>query len=296
MGIAEIILVLIVGIVVFALFSMRKKGGGSQQRPPGMEDGQSQRQQNFQNPDSTMRSGKRSGYAKWVGGGLGWVFGGPIGAILGVALGSMFDGMNSGKYEYQNSPRGNFALSLLVLSAAVMKADQKVVRSELEYVRSFFINQFGVEEGNRMIAMLREILKQEINVQDVSVQVGKYTDYPVKLQLLHYLFGISASDNLYHTDEVEVISVIARYMGISGSDFNSVRAMFVKSTDWAYEVLEITPQATDEEVKRAYREMAKKHHPDKVASLGEDIRRAATEKFQKISAAYEEIKRQRGIS
>ncbi len=296
MGIAEIILVAIIGIVIYALYSMRKKPSDSQQRRQGIDNDQSQRQQHFQNPDDPGRSGKRSGYAKWVGGGLGWVFGGPIGAILGVALGSMFDGMNSGKYEYQNSPRGNFALSLLVLSAAVMKADQKVVRSELEYVRSFFITQFGDVEGNRMISMLREILKQDINVQDVSVQVGKFTDYPSKLQLLHYLFGISASDNLYHPDEVGVISVIARYMGISGSDFNSVRAMFIKSTDWAYDVLEITPQATDDEVKRAYREMAKKHHPDKVASLGEDIRRAATEKFQKISAAYEEIKKQRGIS
>ena len=71
--------------------------------------------------------------------------------------------------------------------------------------------------------------------------------------------------------------------------------MFVRSTGWAYDVLEITSTATDEEVKKAYREMAKKHHPDKVASLGEDVKKAATEKFQKISAAYEELKKQRGI-
>jgi DnaJ like chaperone protein len=176
-----------------------------------------------------------------------------------------------------------------------MKADQKIVRSELDYVRNFFINQFGVEEGNRMISMLKEILKQDINVQDVSVQVGQYTEYAVKLQLLHYLFGIAASDNLYHPDEVEMIAVISRYMGISGADYNSVKAMFVKSTGWAYEVLEVSPDASDDEVKKAYRDMAKKHHPDKVASLGEDIKRAATEKFQKINAAYEEIKKQRGI-
>ena len=147
MGIAEIILVAIVGIVVYALYSMRKKPSGSRQHPPDMDSGQAQQRQSFQSQDESVGRGKKSGYAKWVGGGLGWVFGGPIGAILGVALGSMFDGMSSGKYEYQNSPRGNFALSLLVLSAAVMKADQKVVRSELEYVRSFFVNQFGSEEG-----------------------------------------------------------------------------------------------------------------------------------------------------
>ena len=106
----------------------------------------------------------------------------------------MFDGMNAGNVSYQGTPRGDFAMSLLVLSAAVMKADNKVVKSELEFVRNFFIHQFGGDEGTRLISMLREILKQDINVQQVSVQVGQYTDYSVKLQLVHYLFGIAAAD------------------------------------------------------------------------------------------------------
>ena len=187
-------------------------------------------------------------------------------------------------------------MSLLVLSAAVMKADQKVVKSELEFVRNFFVTQFGVDEGTRLISMLREILKQEINVQQVSVQVGQYTDYPVKLQLVHYLFGIAAADGQYHPDEVAMISTIATFMGIPAAEFTSIKAMFVKNFNWAYDVLEITTGASDEEVKKAYREMAKKHHPDKVAHLGEDVKMSATAKFQEISAAYEEIKKQRGIN
>jgi DnaJ like chaperone protein len=296
MGIGEIIAVLILGIVLYAVFSMRKKTGTkdnqeSRHKPAG--GGANPGRTENQPGDRKPRTG---GYAKWVGGGLGWVFGGPIGAILGVALGSMFDGMNSGQYAYRGTPRGDFSMSLLVLSAAVMKADQRVLKSELEYVRSFFARQFGEDEGNRLIRMLQEILKQEINVREVSVQVGQFTDYPVKLQLVNYLFGIAAADNQYHPDEVEMISVIAGYMGVSSADFTSIRAMFVKSTGWAFEVLEITSEATDDEVKKAYREMAKKHHPDKVAHLGDDIRKSATEKFQKISAAYEEIKKQRGMN
>jgi len=296
MGIGEIIVIAIVGIVLYAVFSMRKKSGSVDPRGNGQDTSSSGSSGGRkERPDNPGKQHK-SGYAKWVGGGLGWVFGGPIGAILGVALGSMFDGMNSGQQAYQGTRRGDFAMSLLVLSAAVMKADRRVVRSELEFVRSFFVQQFGAEEGNRLISMLQEILKQEINVREVSIQVGQYTDYPVKLQLLHYLFGIAAADNVYHPDEVELISVISRYMAVSDADFNSVRAMFVKSTGWAYDVLEITSGATDDEVKKAYREMAKKHHPDKVAHLGEDIRKAATEKFQKISSAYDEIKKQRGMN
>ena len=310
MGIGEIIVVIIVVIVLYAVFSMRKKPGdpgsgssGTDRPGAGSSDNNSSGNGYKSNETSSSGNGgnpysgtrRKSGYAKWLGGGLGWVFGGPIGAILGVALGSVFDGMSTGKDAYQGTPRGDFAMSLLVLSAAVMKADQKIVRSELEFVRNFFVHQFGNEEGNRLIRMLQEILKQDINVQEVSIQVGQYTDYPVKLQLVNYLFGIAAADGLYHPDEVDVISAIAGYMGISSSDFTSIKAMFVKSTGWAYDVLEISSGATDDEVKKAYRDMAKKHHPDKVSHLGEDIKKSATEKFQKVSAAYEEIKKQRGM-
>jgi DnaJ like chaperone protein len=295
MGIGEIIVVIIIGIVLYAVFSMRKKPSEPGPQPSGEpftpgNNGNGQADPQYGGPK------RKTGYAKWVGGGLGWVFGGPIGAILGVALGSMFDGMNTGNFKYQGTPRGDFAMSLLVLSAAVMKADQKIVKSELEFVRTFFVNQFGEEEGNRLVSMLREILKQDINVQEVGLQVGQYTDYAVKLQLIHYLFGIAASDGQYHPDEVDMIASISGFMGVSSGDFTSIKAMFIKSTGWAYDVLEITSGATDEEVKKAYREMAKKHHPDKVASLGEDVRKAATEKFQKINAAYEELKKQRGIN
>jgi DnaJ like chaperone protein len=206
----------------------------------------------------------------------------------------MLDGKEYAQYAYRGTARGDFSMSLLVLSAAVMKADQKVVRSELDYVRNFFLSQFGEAEASRLILMMREILKQEINVRDVSIQVGQSMDYPSRLQLLHYLFGIASADGTYHPEEVAVIEAISGYMGITSADFASLRAMFVKSISWAYDVLEITSTASDEEVKRAYRDLAKKHHPDKVAHLGEDIRKAATEKFQQINLAYEEIKKQRG--
>jgi len=295
MGIGEIIVIVMIGVVVYALFSMRKKP--SEQEPPrDPADAGNQGSQGRQDNSRGFRAPGRRGYAKWVGGGLGWVFGGPIGAILGVALGSMFDGAGTAQSAYRGTPRGDFAMSLLVLSAAVMKADQRVLRSELDFVRAFFIRQFGEEEGNRLISMLQEILKQDINVQEVSMQVGRYTEYPVRLQLINYLFGIAAADGLYHPDEVDMISTIAGYMGVSSADFTSVKAMYVKSAGWAYDVLEITSNATNDEVKKAYREMAKKHHPDKVAHLGEDIKKSATEKFQKINAAYEEIKKQRGMA
>jgi DnaJ like chaperone protein len=234
-------------------------------------------------------------YAKWIGGGLGWAFGGPIGGILGFVFGSMVDGMSAGTYEYKPTQTGDFSVSLLVLSAAVMRADGKVMKSELEYVRTFFQRQFGPEVANERIRLLQEILKQDFNVQEVCQQIGRYMEYPSRLQLLHYLFGISAADKQYNPREVDMIGVIAGYIGISRVDYESIRAMFVRDINSAYKVLEVSPEVSNEEIKAAYRKMAVKYHPDKVAHLGEEVQKAAKEKFQQLTAAYEEIKNQRGI-
>jgi len=242
------------------------------------------------------RKPRRKGrYGKWIGGGLGWAFGGPIGGILGFIFGSMYDGMQSGAYEYRTTQRGDFSVSLLVLAAAVMRADGKVMRSELSYVRMFFERNFGPEEAGKNLYLLKEILKQDINLREVCMQIQTYMEYASRLQLIHFLFGIAQSDGKFDPREVNVIQQIAQYLNISQPDFDSIKAMFIKDTKSAYRILEITPAATDEEIKKAYRKMAVKYHPDKVSHLGEDVQNAAKVKFQKVSEAYEQIKKERGI-
>jgi DnaJ like chaperone protein len=241
-------------------------------------------------------------YGKWIGGGLGWAFGGPIGALLGFVFGSMFDSMQKGTYEYRppetqtRTRTGDFSVVLLILAAAVMKADGKVVRSELEFVRSFFIRNFGETETQHKMLILREILKQHIDIASICTQINHHMQYAEKLQLLHFLFGISSADGMDHPSELATIAQIARLIGITEADLQSIRSMFVKDTGYAYRVLEVSPDAGDDEVKKAYRKMALKYHPDKVSHLGEDIQRAAKEKFQELNAAYNTIKKLRGMN
>ena len=233
--------------------------------------------------------------------GLGWAFGGPLGGIIGYAIGALFSGNRPRviRSEVEDTfgnteEKRDFNVTLLVL-AAVMKADGNVKRSELDYVKRFFLQNFGQQRAENYIKMLREILDKDYNIYEVSQQVGRYMDYSSRLQLLHYLFGIADADGRISQEELGIINSISDYMGITNSDFASVKAMFIKETDSAYKILGIDSSATDEEVKKAYREMAKKNHPDLVTNLGEEVRQAAEKKFQEINGAYESIKKQRGL-
>jgi len=243
-------------------------------------------------------------FGKWIGAGLGAFAGGPIGAILGFVLGSAFDVSTQVNTNQSNTYRrtgyqttvGGYAMSLLVLVAALMKADGKTMKSELDYVKDFFIRNFGIQSANEALRLLRDLLQQNIPVTDVCHQIQSNMDYASLLQLMHFLWGIAQSDGEIHESEVKLIAHIAVNLGIKSNDYESIKAMFLKNTDSSYKILEIEPTATDDEVKQAYRKMAKKYHPDKVSYLGEDFQKDAKEKFQKVNLAYEEIKKQRNIA
>jgi DnaJ like chaperone protein len=236
-------------------------------------------------------------FGKWVGGGLGFAMGGPIGGLLGFLVGSMIDSTTVRTSSYTpGTSQGDFGMSLLVLVAAVMKADGKVVRSELDYVKQFFIRQFGQESSKQALLTLKDILKQDIPVRDVCLQIKGNMDYASRLQLLHLLFNISLADTVIHPSEIQIIEQISSYLGVGSSDFLSIKNMFIPETDSSYKILEIERSSTDEEVKKAYRKMAVKYHPDKVNHLGDDIRKSADEKFSRVNEAYNKIKKERNLN
>ncbi|WP_372934406.1 TerB family tellurite resistance protein [Mariniphaga sediminis] len=241
-------------------------------------------------------------FGKWIGGGLGWAVGGPIGAIFGFVVGSIFDGstgeMQVGKTTGYSgrTTTGGYVMSLLVLVAAVMKADGKVMKSELDYVKIFMKNNFGEASAQEAVKLLRDLLKQTIPVNEVCRQIKQNMNYSARLQLLHFLFGIAQADGHVEEKERQLIEVIAREMGLGNSDFESIQAMFVRNINADYKILEIEPTASNEDLKKAYRKMAMKYHPDKVSHLGDDFQKAAKDKFQMVNQAYENIKKERKIA
>lgn len=242
-----------------------------------------------------------AGFGKWIGTGLGWAFMGPIGGLIGFALGAVLDKDGVGtvgrtSQHIGSTTQGDFKSALIVLVASVMKADGKILKSELDYVKANFNQSFGPQASQEAIQILRDLLKQNIPVEQVSRQIRQHMDYSSRLQLLHFLFGISQADGHVSDSELKVIERISYYLGIRSDDLHSIKATFYDDLSSAYTMLEITANASDEEVKKAYRKMAVKYHPDKVAYLGDDIKTKANEKFQKLNGAYEKIKKARGIS
>ncbi|MDR0993563.1 MAG: TerB family tellurite resistance protein [Verrucomicrobiota bacterium] len=239
------------------------------------------------------------GLTRWITGALGWVLtGGPIGALLGFAVGSLLEsaGRNPPASE-QKTARNDFIASLLVLAAAVMKADGRSTRTELGVIRRFLVQQFGSDIAQSALLTLRDLLPKEIPIDDVCRQIRLNMNYSQRMVLLHFLFNIAYADGELHQQERRLLQHMATQLGIQSGDVRSISAMFAPKTNLQsdYQILEISASASDEEVRKAYRRMSMKHHPDKVAHLGPEFQKTATEKFQSVSAAYERIKKNRGM-
>ena len=245
-----------------------------------------------------------------------YIFHGFFGALIGFFIGSGIDnyqklktqfqgaggaGFNNAQdvfqyYQQRSTTTSDVPTMLMALSAAVMKADGKVLTAELNYVKSFFSQQFGPQFSKHHLQTLKKFLdSSSIPLPQICNDIKMRMQPAVRVQLIHYMFGIAKADGDVSQSELNVIAQIAQLLGVSNVEFESVKNMFYRNVDSDYSVLGITPTATDEEVKKAYRSMAIKHHPDKVAQMGEEYQKGAKEKFQQIQDSYDAIKKRRGI-
>lgn len=246
---------------------------------------------------------------KWagriIGGGIGWALLGPLGALVGAYIGDMLSDKDRGKFShkyiggdrgtYRGTQAGDFAVAMLSLFAYVTKADKRVLSSEIQYVKNFLIDKFGSDNAQDLMYLYKQILNRDFNIKDVSHQIKSNMDYYSRLELLHVLFGIAKADGQVDPSELHTINEISGYIGISQSDYNSIKSIFIGEVNQAYKILNVNPDDSIEIIKKAYRELATKYHPDKVANLGPEIQQLAEEKFKAINDAYQKIRKEKGF-
>lgn len=242
---------------------------------------------------------------KWIAAIAGYYLFRYPGAILGFLVGSFIDNASTKgggpqtilrDMTRQSVSPADFELNLLSLCSIVIKADGTVSQTEMDYVRQYFVSTYGKEKSNAIFRTFNDVNKKhEISARRICTYLNQRTRYEVRLQLLHFLFGIAQADGHVSNAEISKIQEIAGYLRITARDLESIKAMFVKAADNAYKILEISKTATDDEVKKAYRTMAKKYHPDRVNTKDEAIKRGAEEKFKEVQKAYETVQAERGL-
>ncbi|MCR5241510.1 MAG: DnaJ domain-containing protein [Prevotella sp.] len=265
-------------------------------------------------------------YGSWIGGFIGYMFGGSLGALAGLILGGLFDlvtGGSSGQARLGSAfstdenisgsygrrrpnvnQRGSFLFSLLVLTAYIIKADGRVMHSEMEMARQMLRQNFGeqaVREGEQILLRLFDEQKRQgangfrQTVQKCCAEMAMGMNYGQRLQLLNFLVMVAKADGNVPQSEIQGLRDVSGWMRLQPKEVDSMLNLGGDTLEEAYKVLGVSPQASDDEVKKAYRRLALEHHPDKVSALGEDVRRAAEKKFQEINAAKDKIWKARGL-
>lgn len=255
---------------------------------------------------------------KWICAALGYALSMRLsGAFVGYLLGYLIEELANGKsrkadtiFSDRQSRTTNsqsrkskpnitpkdFELNLLSLASLVIKADGKVNPIELNYVRQYFVATYGKDRANETFKVFNDVVKKrEINTFRISNYIAQRARYESRLQIIHFLFGIANADGKVSTNEALKIKEIAGFFRIHYKDFESIYATFYKKPDSAYKILGIEKTATNTEIKKAYRSMAKKYHPDKLQHLPDHLLKGAEEKFQAVQQAYEQLQKERNF-
>lgn len=271
---------------------------------------------------------------KWICAAVGFSLGGFFGAVAGYFIGAVIQRIGSGisgseysssqyarNREYHayggnrpyghrqvgsatDSPRTLFLNSLLEMTAHVIAADGRIMHSEMEVVRAFLRQNFDAATaracGERLLTIFQE--RKQLTAEAWRrrvVQSCRNVTFALTqeqcLQLMALLAGIAKADGRIDPAEVKAMKDVAHALGMDASVVEQLLSLGGSTLDDAYRVLGVSPQATDDEVRRAYRKMALQYHPDRVSTLGKDVQENAKRKFQEINDAKERIFKARGM-
>lgn len=242
--------------------------------------------------------------AKWkgkvIGAGLGFLFGGPFGAILGTITGDFFDKtlkqIPAGGPSSNQERSLNFITHLVGILVSIAKADGHVSAREINVIEKAFVG-FGFKgEDLRFIRnLINHTSRVDLDLRAVCYEFKQYSSYEERLSLLRIVYLVAFADKNLHQKEERMINDIIGYVEINVDDAFEIRGEFCSDNDKHYQILNITRDSSIEDIKKSYRHLSKQYHPDRVSHLGDEFAKLASDKFQIINKAYEEVKKEKGF-
>ena len=252
------------------------------------------------------------GWSKAIGAGLGFFMGGPIGAVVGYflagALGS--DGRRSTSVFSQPHYKQHILYTnILAFMAALIKVDRKVTKAEKDEVINILKAMFRLDSNDMemSVRMFDEFLNSTLNISELSESYKRVSDKKMRLVLLEILFRLAMADGVFHPAEEKMIITVASRLDISEYELNSIKATYMGSSDSGgsggassrkainknsyYDLLEVPYSASAEEIKKSYRKLMVKYHPDTFGDIHPTAKELINDKVTKINEAYEELTR-----
>jgi DnaJ like chaperone protein len=250
-------------------------------------------------------------WGKIVGGVAGFAIGGPLGALVGLAGGHMFDRMRGGETggggmapafgtPNEEQKRQAFAVGVVVLCAKMAKADGQVTRDEIDAFKRLF--RIPPQDAAKVGRLFDEARKDAKGFEPYAHQLGVLfkNDKPVLEELLAGLCVIAMADGVLHEAEIDFLEKVAMQFSLPPASVERILATHLHKNDQPdpYKVLGVDKSMSDDELKSAYRKLVRDHHPDRLVAQGmpEEFINQATEKLATINAAWDRIEKERGLN
>lgn len=230
-------------------------------------------------------------YEKWLGAGLGFVVGGPMGSMIGYAAGEQI-GKPAKKYS-KTANTSEFETNLILLASALIQSDGRVTREELDFVRTFFTDHFDPAHIEEKMAILHHCLERRYDTRKACDDLRISSSPSTRIQIIHFLFDIAIADADLSQQERNTIFTIAGWLNINDIEFNRIRQSYIAEVK-RYNIFGLVHTASYEEIKAAYRKMVLEYHPDRNSHLSPAEQKAAADKFRKIQEAFDQIRAERG--
>lgn len=246
-------------------------------------------------------------WGKILGGAAGFAVGGPLGALLGAAAGHAVDAMRDRGQPDAPALEADgraatrqiaFTIAVIVLGAKMAKADGVVTREEILAFRQVF--HVPPDEMRNVGRLFDRARRDPHGFEPYASQIARL--FPpgsrVLEELLDGLFHIAKADGVVSETELSYLGSVAGIFGFSDAEFDRIREGHLGPDQGnPYTILGVTREASDKEIKAAWRKLIRETHPDRLIAEGlpQEFVDLANEKLATINAAYDQIARERGI-